>query len=77
MPANHRNPLAHLATSALAWAKGLPISVVITWAMSGSSASSSSATVTTRRDRSSKVVFAHSGTAEAARASRFSTPAAS
>ena len=33
--ANQRNAPAHLATSALAWANGLPISVVTTWAMSG------------------------------------------
>ncbi len=75
--ANHRNPLAHLATSPLAWAKGLPISVVTTWAMSGSSPSSSSAAVTSSRARSSKVLLAHRGAAAAAAASRCSTPAAS
>ena len=75
--ANHRKPLAHLATSPLAWAKGLPISVVTVWAMSGTSPSSSSATVTSSRDRSSKVLAAQAGTAAAAAARRASTPAAS
>ena len=75
--ANHRNPEAHLATSPLAWAKGLPISVVTRWAMSGSSASNRSATVVRRRDRSAKVVFAHTGAVAAAAARRVSTPAPS
>ena len=75
--ANHRNPLAHLATSPLAWAKGLPISVVITWAMSGSSPSRSSAAVMSSRARSSKVLLAQRGTAVAAAARRCSTAALS
>ena len=75
--ANHRKPWAHLTTSPLAWAKGLPISSVTVWAMSGTSPSSSSAAVTSSRDRSSKVLCAHRSAPAAAVASRASSATAS
>src|SRR5664280_1919842 len=64
--ANQRNPLAHLAASPLAWANGFPVSVVTTWAMSGSSPSNSSAAVISKRDRSANVLVAQSDAAAAA-----------
>src|SRR5664280_45109 len=75
--ANQRNPLAHLAASPLAWANGFPVSVVTTWAMSGSSPSNSSAAVISKRDRSANVLVAQSDAAATATARRDSTVAAS
>ena len=50
--ANQRSALAHFATSPFAAAKVLPISVVITLAMSGTSPSNRSAALSMRRARS-------------------------